>query len=514
MRTSVYTFLLLTALILTPCEVWAGTDDSGLQVFEIGGGKFTGMLPKTIIEDTGIAQSLINLIPSPEGYYSLLDFGALNANYTNIPRIYVDGTFFDNSGQSFLALEKRTALGTSEIVWYTAGGALTNEIDASASNYNSWFSAFFNSYIYIVNGDSFMRFQPSAPSPATLSKPWGISGAACIYKNRLWVAEANGTNTYLWYSSASDWSDFTVGATTGGVFNIQSISGVRKLCSTNYGLYIMCDNEIFLLSGGDVPSSWRLDKVFSGYPLGNNGSWNYYAAVIGNDVYFLTKTNALFRISGNAIELVSTMPQRWGSYITSYTSCNSLKNRFFCLTNPANTNYGIIYDLQERCWYLNTEFNYLVGGSDGYYINTGSLNTSFSLKITPNFAESDTSYGRNVIYPWRWDSAWLTLDGNSNTQKEINRIEIEYQGSTTSVNLFYATPTYQYVSTTKTFYPTFDSRITTSVWNAPVGKKPINKLFLGVQSFGEQTQKINYVIKKIRIYYRPLGSYGTLRSGY
>jgi hypothetical protein len=70
------------------------------------------------------------------------------------------------------------------------------------------------------------------------------------------------------------------------VFNIASRSGVKKLCPTNYGLYIMCDNDIYLMSGGDVPNSWRLDKLFTGFTLGYNGGYNYFATVIGNEVWF------------------------------------------------------------------------------------------------------------------------------------------------------------------------------------------------------------------------------------
>ena len=514
MRTSVYTFLLLTALLLTPYAVLAGADDSGLQVFELLGPKTTGMRPDAIKEDTGIAELLINLLPSPNGFYSITDFGAASSGVTDIPRGFLAGYMFSDFGSEFIALQERIPGGTDEIVYYQAGGAVTSEVDANASGFPSFFAAFDRGLVYIVNGDGFFSFPPASPSPTTLSKPWSIAQTACVWKNRLWVAEAS-ANTYLWYSAAQDYDNFTVGSGTGGgVFNISSRSGVKKLCPTNYGLYIMCDNDIYLLSGGDVPSSWRIDKLFSGYTLGYNGCFNYFATVIGNEVWFLTKTSSLFRISGTQIQLVSTIPQYYiGLIALNFSGCCSFKNKYFVLTNPPG-NYGMMYDIEQQCWILCNEFSYPFGNTDNFYINSNAGRTKFSLKITPNFADSSAIYGKPVIYPWQWQSSYFTLDGNDYTQKEIDRIEFEYMGGTASVYIYAVNPSAIVSSYSKTFVPATNNRITTNVWEAPLGRRSTNKISFLFYSADTNTQYINYMIKKIRVYYRNLGSYGTTRSGY
>lgn len=513
MRTSVYTFLLITCLLLTPYAfLHAGTDDSGLQVFTIDNTRMTGMKPETIIEDTGIASSLTNLLPSPFGYYSILDFGAAAAGVTNIPRSFLSGYMFSESGREFVALQERINGGTDEIVYYQASGAITNEVDANASAYPSFFAAFENGLVYIVNGDSFISFPPASPSPTALSKPWSIAQTACVWKNRLWVAEA-AANTYLWYSAAQDYDNFTV-PSPGGVFNIASRSGIKKLCPTNYGLYIMCDNDIYLMSGGDVPNSWRLDKLFSGYTLGYYGGFNYFATVIGNEVWFLNRTNALFRISGTQIQLVSTIPQYYSGFLGQvFTGCCSFKNRYFVLTNPVGY-YGIMYDIEQQCWILVNDFAYPMGNTDNFYIYTDTTKTAFTLKITPNFTDSAVTYGKQIMYPWAWQTAYFTLDGNSYSQKEIDRIEFEYQGGTMAVQINAVNPESAVSTYSKTFVPITNSRITTSIWAAPLGKRSTNKIRFYFYSSGTDTQFINYIVKKIRIYYRNLGSYGTTRSGY
>jgi hypothetical protein len=142
-RSSVYTFLLTIALLLTPYAfLHAGTDDSGLQVFELLGPKTTGMRPDTIKEDTGIAALLINLLPSPNGFYSITDFGALASGVTDIPRRFLAGAMFSDPGGEFIALEKRIPGGTDEIVYYQASGAITSEVDANASIFSSFFCGF------------------------------------------------------------------------------------------------------------------------------------------------------------------------------------------------------------------------------------------------------------------------------------------------------------------------------------------------------------------------------------
>lgn len=513
MRTSVYTFLLITCLLLTPCAVLAGADDSGLQVFELLGPKTTGMRPDAIKEDTGIAELLINLLPSPNGFYSITDFGALASGVTDIPRGFLAGAMFSDPGGEFIALEKRIPGGTDEIVYYQASGAITSEVDANASIFSSFFAAFDGGLVYIVNGDSFLSFNPASPTTSTLSKPWTMAQTACIWKNRLWVAEGSGSNTYLWYSAAQDYDNFTT-PSPGGVFNISSRSGVKKLCPTNYGLYIMCDNDIYLMSGGDVPNSWRLDKLFTGFTLGYNGGYNYFATVIGNEVWFLTKTSSLFRISGTQIQLVSTIPQYYiGLIALNFSGCCSFKNKYFVLTNPPG-NYGMMYDIEQQCWILCNEFSYPLGNTDNFYINSNAGRTKFSLKITPNFADSSAIYGKPVIYPWQWQSSYFTLDGNDYTQKEIDRIEFEYMGGTASVYIYAVNPSAIVSSYSKTFVPATNNRITTNVWEAPLGRRSTNKISFLFYSADTNTQYINYMIKKIRIYYRNLGSYGTTRSGY
>jgi hypothetical protein len=505
MRTSVYTFLLITYLLLTQYAVLAGTDDSGLQVFTVDFSKQLGETNLAASEDTKISDYCYNLYNSGNG---LTNFGVYTSSAIpfygiRYKRFYRGGTV---NGHPYVC-EQNNGSGTYEINFFNGDSSSTWETMIASSGSNNVFGFRQLGYYYFVNADNFIRFTASTSTVSTLTgKPWQTYGGLGfnIWKNRLWVIGYNAYlyPTALYYSSASDMTDFTASATAGGVISLPNgTATITGIYSTLYGLYITTTSDgIYLLSGGDKPSSWILEKI-STQSVSN---WNGF--VYENKFYFLNETNGSFKysifvVNGVNIEKICELPYNRFSFSTLNKSIFS--GNFIIIPNPYSVS-GYVYDIKNQSGFETSDINGVI--SENYIIKSETL-YNYRIRYSPIF--NDFSNMQTSIYPWAYKTSWLTLDGNASNRKEIDRIEFDYQGGTTNVYLYYAygNGSSAYAATTLT--APINTRLSTYVWNAPIGRQQSNRFYLYFLSSGAQTMTTNYILKQARIYYRNIGNYKT-----
>jgi hypothetical protein len=505
MRSSVYTFLLITCLLLTPCAfLHAGTDDSGLQVFTIDFSKQFGESDMAANEDTTLSPYCYNLYKSANGFTNFgIDTTSPAPSYgTRYKSFYSGGVV---NGHPYVC-EQNNGSGTYEINFYNGDSSSTWETMIASTGSTNVFGFRQLGYYYFVNADNFIRFTASTSTVLALTgKPWQTYGGLGfnIWKNRLWVIGYNAYlhPTALYYSSASDMTDFTASATAGGVISLPNgTATITGIYSTLYGLYITTINDgIYLLTGGDKPSSWTLEKISEQTIYDRNGF------VYKGQFYFVCQPGffkqAIFSTNGTAITKICELP------FLQFSSFNAFEKTIF------NDNYivipssygssGYVYDIKNQGGFETSSINGIL--SENYIIKSASA-YNYLIRFSPSF-----EYFTNITsqYPWAYQTSWLTLDGNASNRKEIDRIEFDYQGGTTNVYLYYAYGNGSSTYAARTLTAPINTRLSTYVWNAPIGRQQSNRFYLYFLSSGAQTMTTNYILKQARIYYRNIGNYKT-----
>jgi uncharacterized Fe-S cluster protein YjdI len=509
MRTSVYTFLLTTCLLLTPYAVLAGTDDSGLQVFTVDFSKQLGESADIAQEDTLFSPYCYNMFSSgnglttfPEGYGSNYEWTGTAGDIADYPDSYfgailkVDNT---TAADIYLMFNPTFASGTAtKIFLYNA--ARTSE------NFNmDVFSGGDTTYITVGNG--MLSYFASTLATTSVSLPTSTITDAEIFQNRLFLVNGK----LLYYSTAQNYENFTVGPTTGGVINVFESGGIRKIISTKYGLYIFAVRGIFLLSGQDK-NSWRIEKI-SNLQIANLKSATVYQDII----YFTAISNelnngSLWVLNGIDIQPLSDIP---GLFFPNFTFNHRLQifsnGNFLALATKTVNGTSLIFDLNKKTWIRNSDFNVL--GSTRFYIKKTSSGHKIyefpqAQKFLNYYSNPKAAY-LNPMQPWAYQTSWMTLDGNASNRKEIDRVEFDYQGGTVAVSLYYAYGNGSSSGATTTLTAPTNTRLSTYVWNAPIGRQQSNRFYLYFLSSGTQTMTTNYILKQARIYYRNIGNYKT-----
>lgn len=505
MRTSIYTFLLLTALILTPCASHAGVDDSDLKLFSLTGDKLLGMTNEGFNEDTQFGAVCTNLFNTGNGLINWFEKVAL---FTTAEILITD--FFSLSDATGLKFYYGVGGGVNAGIHMT--DLLGNYKMVPSADYSIGFIYAFvdTSEIYILNQASCYKYSPlspGSPSKVTLASVVFPIAGATAWNNRIWIAGNSGQTLY--WSSAASKADFVAATSRGGALNFYEAGKIFKIVGTNYGLYVFAANGIFMINGGPEFASWQINKIGGHYLDSDDGIFEYK-----NTVVFRTANpdRAVYQINGTSINKLFISLQDDAS--TVYGKMRVLNDRFFVFADN-NDDDDYYYDIQNKSW---GRFSKIKRFDDNfqsvfYLADTPSTSECY-IKYYPDFtpAWGNTS---NSIANWEYQTAWHTLDGNNSNQKEIKRVEIDYFGlsdATIEARLYFAYGTGEnYLSK---FFPGFSGgegsyngknpMSGTFIWNVNTGF-PTRKIYMTLASGGTHGGQI--LIKGIRIYYKELGNY-------
>lgn len=519
MRSSVYTFLLTTCLLLTPCAfLHAGTDDSGLQVFELDVTKMKGFSADVMTEDSFYAQECKNLYANGYGLTSLFQYASDDIFTYGSTTAVSTLRFVDWSKTSSYFLNAFYKDGS----YYVTRTADNNIVIPAASADNSFIfgaSFFYGTFqeivvskkaVYTVNGVQVTGL-PFFPTYDLRS--------ATLWKNRLWVLAGTGVQYYrLWHSQASNYTNFTSSATEGGVLNLADFPDCVRLVGTNYGLYIIAREGIWLISGGDTPTSWRVEKIIAWKnDLAHGGVCEYQGQL------FLTCDKGIFLLSGTSLEKLTELPKQINVASTSIihdrflgitASTDTTPNAYHYYSTSTSETY--LYDLQSKSFIT----AYPVHGvfNNDLWVKFSSA-LAYTVYQAPPLIYSATN--TNTMMPILYHSPWLTLDGNGANSKIVKRIEIESIGNNPTMEVaLYAELANNTLLGSANSYKDFNTSIpltslatptagrpatNTFIWNV-AERQPFRKIAIRFQSLDGATMTGNFLLKKIRVYYVPVGN--------
>lgn len=502
MRTSIYAFLLLTALILTPCASHAGVDDSDLKLFSLTGDKLLGMTNEGFNEDTQFGAVCSNLFNTGNG---LINWFENDAIFTTSETAIYD--FFTIPGSAFGI--PAYFYGTTSGVWLRVGAGPAEYLITPAADYfpSVFLYAFRDtSDVYVINPSACYKYSllfPDAPSKVTLTGVTHPLVSATSWNNRTWLAGG----VVLYWSSAVSKADFTPATSLGGQLMLPEAGLIFKIVGTNYGLYIFAANGIFMITGGPEFASWQVTRI-GGVSLGVVDCAFEYKNMI---IFRVSEPDrAVYQINGTSItKLVHTLQDDTSLY---YGQMRILSDRFLVFCDP-NDDDDYYYDLQNKSWgkfsgIKKFDQNY----QSVYYLAESGASTA--VRYYPEFlpAYGALAYSKGpVIY----QTAWQTLDGNNSNQKEIKRIEIDYfcfNDCTIEARLYFAYGTStNYIGKSFTGfaaggggYNGANPMTGTFTWNVSAGY-PTRKINLRLESSATPIKQV--MIKGIRIYYKDIGNY-------
>lgn len=521
MRTSVYTFLFITCLLLTPCAFsYAGTDDSGLQVFTIDFSKQLGESADVAQEDTLFSPYCYNMFSSGNGICSFPKPKGTGQLFYSASA--VDGAEFLTFGGAAVRIDSDTT-GTGS-VWLHYSAGLTPSPLGSRVELDNNCSTSSNSDIFAFNyggtqavflGNKIINVSGTVPSVTTaeitltgLAFPLATypHRSAAIWQNRLFLTCQN----YLSYSAAQDFTVFTASAAAGGITRLYDATYISKIIATRYGLYIFTNEGIYIQTGSGAKNSWQIEKI------SNQRLPDFDSAVVYNDIIyfkaFQEQGKKIWTINGVNVSPLVDIPPEVSTNLLYHQIAVINSGRLIVLANSTVGGTSYVYDIQNKYWIRTSEFSGFISGGN-YYIKkaTGSYRIYY-LPVAERFNgayDSDLSTLLTPLYPWQYNTSWLTLDGNSGNRKEIDRVEFDYQGGTVAVGLYYAYGNGSSSGGITTLVAPINTRLSTYVWNAPIGRTQSNRFYLCFLSSGTQTMTTNYILKQARIYYRNIGNYKT-----
>lgn len=281
-----------------------------------------------------------------------------------------------------------------------------------------------------------------------------------------------GAENYIYYSTTSDYTDFTVGGTAGGVIRLPDNSWILGMAKINGGIVIATSTGIWYLSGDILPSSWSLIKTID-LPLIIGATAICSSA---NNV-FIASNKKLFLIE-NAISLTQLFDFDFSSFniydedsmpqeLFNFRSISFVNNKLWFTSFDGAYHCSGVYDFSSKSVYFLSFFDYV----------TNELCAKFfgnQLKIMNIKSTGSSSKYINLYYsspfqvmqePCLYITKQLTLNGKQN-YKKIKRIEIDCAFENTSNfdsysfyklnyqitynNSYYINPTYA-VSATNNF---------------------------------------------------------------
>ena len=514
MKRILYLGIVLTTLLMAS-NAFCGTDDSGLQVFTLNGADMMGETADVGQEDTKISQYSLNMFQSGNSLTvpvrSNSDY-SYTQNYGSETLYYADMTNLQTLNFSSALITRISTGGFDANVYLHSSPGSSPVYDVitllTSTAYTPWVSEIFaynsGGTECVFLGKKIIALTGTASSPTTTEvvlTSFSLAAQPCtnaaIWSNRLFMAYGN----YLIFSAAQDFSNFTNSATAGGTIRLYESSYILKMVSTRYGLYIFTSDGIYLQTGTGSKTTWEISKISN---IVSNTAISY------NDViYFIETSNRLYVISGTQVATLAEIPPNFPVIYGKMQMGFSAGGKFLIMANPSYSNKSFVFDIDKKSFHRSDEYNAL---SAKYSMKKTA--TTYQIFPIPYFGKGDTAYNPFdtspvVFMPWSYTTAWLTLDGNAGNRKEIDRIEIDYQGGTTAVSLGWAYGNGSYSTASTYLYSPAQARHNTYVWNSPAGKQQSNRFYLKLESYGTQTMTTNYILKQIRIYYRNIGNYKT-----
>jgi hypothetical protein len=476
-------FIVLFFLLLTSLPTFAGTDDSGLQVYTITGDKLLPMAPEAALtSDNPYANIAVNCINVGNGLqkytggqrlFTTPASGEVSIYPYSISKIgrnviWVSGWDVANAtievgivyGDDYAYYNDNITKGT----FYSKKSLIGATAETDLQSYSPYMPRHFKIYPYI---DTTLKYamvvqyhsqlwRSDLSSTMTMTTYPTISGSvfrpstSAVYKNRLFMMNQAGN---VVFSQSAVYHNFTSSETAGGVINLPSYSGNVQvdMAATKDALYLFRTDGIWIISGnGTLSYDFTVEK------LSSDSVASYGSGVITapNDVvYFMTASGFLKKIEGTIVTSIASAPLvPVGGFIAMQSA--SVGDRFLAFTRERISGYtydsvpthAYLYDLLSNTWSIVTNITAL--SPEGYMASAKALTylAPFYGAGTAGYDIYDMSQYRIThkigiaTIPlvrgdtqFRYETNWLTLDGSEANIKTYKRMEIDYEVDTEGV---------------------------------------------------------------------------------
>lgn len=490
--------MLILSLVLfcSPFMLLAGQSDKALQTLVINGPDLLGFGAEENTEDSKFAAECSNLYPSSNG---------LSTIYNNYFGPVTGETFFDGKmvNEEIIYNSSSSILGSKTIL-YRSGQDMIPSVYSGGSFLFAFGFYKSGAYYYAMNSSVMFKALYGAAAPTQVTGLPFYSGtysasSAAIWKNRLWVSSSNSATPNLrnriFVSSPTDWENFSTGtsATDGFVQDMPDYVNVIKLVSNLTGIYVICSDAIYLISGGDSPETWRTERVAVFNQVGSvRQIITFKNSIILND------GKDFYILEGYTLQKLCSFP--YSDF--NLTACAMWADRYFVMSSTPLVN-SVIYDTQTKTYF---EFSPILGLVENNYW----VKSDLWFQLPPVFKQNNL----NQITPFTYKTSWLTLDGNPANFKEIVRIEIDsLLDSTASVEIGLGLSTKTGEEYFKKIIPgkTYSESIkgtrpptNTYTWNVGM-RKAVRRIYIK-WAYNAGTIGATSFLKQIRIYYRNVGN--------
>ena len=454
---------LILLILLIPTYCFAGVDDSGLQTFVIDGNKMNGYINSSSQqEDFFNASKCLNiyndgtsLSPIPSITYAKWD----GANYGNITPVdlasYLSlsnkittyfATVVNTTQQDLFFIGSGDGLVTGEINFAKILDTSTVESICSTSGKLKTFInpniptdvSLIDGHVYKENIIIFKAglglFNINFTSITDFAQKYYYDNNLFYNKYPIDAEEWNGrlfiaAENYIYYSTTSDYTDFTVGGTAGGVIKLPDNNRVLGMAKINSGIVIATKAGIWYLSGDILPSSWSLLKTI-------NLSLSSSTAICStaNNV-FIASNKKLFLIE-NAISLTELFEFDSANFnindendnfseLFNFRSISFINNKLWFTSFDGVNHCSGVYDFTSKSVYFLSFFDCVTNELCAKFLG----NQLKIMKVKSNGSSSkyiNLYYSNNQIMlePCVYITKQLTLNGKQN-YKKIKRIEID-----------------------------------------------------------------------------------------
>lgn len=535
-------FIIAVFLVFLASACFAGTDDSALQTFTLSADKMGGYSGDfTLTEDTGIPNYSLNAINFGNALIKT-PIGSLAATNLNIDYVY---SAFQSEGldaRSTIYATCKMSSGEISLIDVKVGTliypSVTSTVPITGFNYyrgglyTYLIGPLADKIIKVSNSGAVSTFAPALDSTENI-----IQG--CLWSSRIFLVTTSNT---IVYSTASDVEDYR-SANGGGAFRLSPESMILQLMPANNLLYILTVDGMWVLYG-DSPESWRIEKISDISPsfIQNNVNSVLLAKASDNSCYYIDKENNICQVVSTSVKRIAKIPIIFQSdgfgttnyhFYYKYISCFGDNFVAFSQWGFPGSSYYVetgktyLYDLTKKQFWITQGMDIILKNQymnpvedtsaaratldfNGYYVYD---NWSSSIEYnTAGNIQNIKQNGRLLDY----ETSWISLDNNLSTRKKIMRVEIDMIKSSGTYECI-LTPSLgeNYARTFSlsggiTTGLTLNSKTRTVVLN--VGST--FGTYAGQTAAGSVNSiKIRFkteqpiIVKQIRVYYYPTGSY-------
>jgi len=498
----------------------SATDDSVLKVYALDGSKLVGMKPEPIFGgDTMFSNMCSNVINLGAGLQLYNCGNQMGGDvYTNFFPTAITGYGEElsfalgryTSGEVALICSDPFRLNFKNLLTYLTGYTVSYVQTAFPIHSYLWNYTANSVYLQLYKYDKLVkltvptgRYFDAAQDLSLITLPSTSYGvvqpvSSAVFQNRMFMVDAYG---YLIYSQAGNYENYTASASEGGIIKISA--SAFSLQATDSMLYILTQEGVYSLYGDYDPSTWTITKV---------SNVNIYSLCFAsvkasnNDVYFISNTGVLYKLSSGACTKVANLPNGLSAASMVSYSGTVIGERFIAFhINIGSFSYLpntlLMYDTVSNCW------SYVYGISAvnevGLARNTNAIHDNFHYEPTAHTMGTGLLYDLSVPpindtntlidnVPATVVTEWTTLDGSSATKKHIRRVEFdvlwEPRPNATTTALYYTTFDYfqangevyqPYYNNYAVFQKYLKVEVQADLWN-----KKLTKTFTNLSALG------------------------------